>query len=164
MNPRSIDAQQIRPVIRVNSEGRVLFVALERQWCILETVARQGRSPDAAKPQKLPAPAQRRECVHADDSCSDAPTRAILLARVIGRVVSRVPECAGMSLEGLGDLVADRDRAAGEDVGSKAAAMDERPKQSRACELLEVGTGFCESSPNALDRPYMEPLADERVQ
>jgi hypothetical protein len=32
------------------------------------------------------------------------------------------------------------------------------------CELLEVGTGFCESSPNALDRSYMEPLADERVQ
>jgi hypothetical protein len=69
-----------------------------------------------------------------------------------------------MSLERLSDLVADRDRAAGEDVGSKAAAMDEWPKQSRACELLEVGTGFCESSPNALDRPYMEPLADERVQ
>jgi hypothetical protein len=68
MNPRSIDAQQIRPVIRVNSEGRVLFVALERQWCIVETVARQGRSPDAAKPQKLPAPAQRCEGVHADDA------------------------------------------------------------------------------------------------
>jgi hypothetical protein len=77
---------------------------------------------------------------------------------------ARLPGCAGMSLEGLGDLVADRDRAAGEDVGSKAAAMDERPKQSKASELLKVGTGFCESSPNALDRPYMEPLADECVQ
>jgi hypothetical protein len=90
MNPRSIDAQQIRPAIRVNSEGRVLFVALERQRCIVETVARQGRSPDAAKPQKLPAPAQRCECVHADDSSSGAPTRAILLA---GDRVSRLP-CA----------------------------------------------------------------------
>jgi hypothetical protein len=27
-----------------------------------------------------------------------------------------------------------------------------------------VGAGFCESPPNALDGPYVEPLADERVQ
>ena len=33
---------------------------------------------------------------------------------------TRLGECAGMLLQGLGDLVADRDRAAGEDVGSKA--------------------------------------------
>jgi hypothetical protein len=69
-----------------------------------------------------------------------------------------------MSIDGLRDLVADRDRAAGKNVSSKAATMDKRPQQSRTGELLKVGAGFCESSPNALDRPYMEPLADERVQ
>lgn len=42
--------------------------------------------------------------------------------------------------------------------------MDERPQESGAHELLEVGTGLRESSPDALDRPYMEPLADERIQ
>lgn len=69
-----------------------------------------------------------------------------------------------MSLDELGDLVANRDRPPGQDVGSKAAAMNERPQQSRACKPLEVGTGFCESPPNTLDGPDVKPLADERVQ
>ena len=53
--------------------------------------------------------------------------------RVIGPVLiaircrgqpTGVPERAGMSPEALGDRVADRDRAPGQDVGSKSAAMD----------------------------------------
>jgi len=42
--------------------------------------------------------------------------------------------------------------------------MDERPQQPRASERFKMGTGFRESSSYALDRPYIEPLADERVQ
>ena len=42
--------------------------------------------------------------------------------------------------------------------------MDERPQQARTREFLEVGAGLCESSPDALDRPDVEPLADECVQ
>ena len=79
LNPRSVDAEQIRPVARIDPEGRVLLVALERQSRVLETVTRQGRSSDATKPPELLAPAQRCECVHADDLCSgDAHSRVIL--------------------------------------------------------------------------------------
>ncbi len=42
--------------------------------------------------------------------------------------------------------------------------MDEWPQQSRTCKLFKLGTWFCESSPNALNRPYVEPLTNERVQ
>jgi hypothetical protein len=58
VNTPSVDAKQIAPVSRVDPEGRVLLVALERQLRVLETVTRQGRSSDAAKPPKLSAPAQ----------------------------------------------------------------------------------------------------------
>jgi hypothetical protein len=36
------------------------------------------------------------------------------------------------------DVVAGSDGAAGQNVGPKAATMDERPQQARACKLLEV--------------------------
>src|SRR5690348_15474740 len=42
--------------------------------------------------------------------------------------------------------------------------MDERSQQAGASELLEVGAGLGEPSPDALDRADPEPAADQRVQ
>jgi hypothetical protein len=66
VNARSVDAQEIRPVPRVDPERRVVLVALDRQSRVLETVSRQGRSPEAAKPNELLAPAKRCKCFDTD--------------------------------------------------------------------------------------------------
>ena len=66
VNAWSVDAQQIRPVPRVDPEGRVVLVALEGQSRVLEPVSRQRRSPEATKPIELLAPTERSECPRTD--------------------------------------------------------------------------------------------------
>src|SRR5262249_49905048 len=63
-----------------------------------------------------------------------------------------------------GDVVADRDGATGKDVGPNAAAIDERPKQTGTCELLEVRAGFGEPPANAGRGSDAESMTDEPVQ
>jgi hypothetical protein len=58
VHARSVDAQEIWPVPRIDPEGRVVLVALEGELGAPETVCSQGRSPEATKPTELPAPAQ----------------------------------------------------------------------------------------------------------
>jgi hypothetical protein len=43
-----------------------VLVALDRQSRVLATVSRQGRSPEAAKPTELLAPAERCKCFDSD--------------------------------------------------------------------------------------------------
>ena len=79
VNAWSVDAQQIRPSLRIDPERRVVLVALDRQSRVLETVSRQGRPPEAAKPTELLAPAERCECVRTDDVCpGNSHSRSIL--------------------------------------------------------------------------------------
>src|SRR4051812_18357755 len=55
-----------------------------------------------------------------------------------------------------GNLVADRDRAAREDVGSQATAMDERTQQAWSRQLFEVRARFGKSAPDAFNGSYPE--------
>src|SRR5439155_26578539 len=62
------------------------------------------------------------------------------------------------------DLVADRDRAAGEDVGVDARAVGELLDDPGPSHRLEMGAGLAELHAVALDFPYAEALPDEHVQ
>src|SRR3954452_13897577 len=62
------------------------------------------------------------------------------------------------------DLVAERDRPAGDDVGAKPAAVHQRSQQSRPGERLQVTARFGQASTDALDATDGEALADEAVQ
>src|SRR5262249_14432045 len=64
----------------------------------------------------------------------------------------------------LADLVADRDRAVGEDVGVDAGAMDELLDDPRPRHLLQVEARLAELDAVALDRPDEEALADQVVE
>ena len=64
----------------------------------------------------------------------------------------------------LRNPVADGDDPAAEDIRTEAAAMDERPKQTRSHNAFEVGARLREPSADALDRADVESLADEGIE
>ena len=62
------------------------------------------------------------------------------------------------------DLVADADRAVGQDVRAQPAAMDEVAEDPRVGEALELGAGLAQAAADALGLSDAEAAADERVE
>ena len=88
VNVRSVDAQEVRPISPIDPEGCVVLVTLEGQLRVLKTVSRQGRSPEAAKPNELLAPAKRCKCFDTDRLYpGNSHSRSMLLGTRWGGVV-----------------------------------------------------------------------------
>src|SRR5262245_53903228 len=62
------------------------------------------------------------------------------------------------------ELVAERDRASGQDVRAQAATVNERPEEARPRDPLEVGARLAQAAPDALDFADPKTTPDERVQ